>query len=351
MQSQEFCVYNETRENVLTSRVTVIDTKADPLKAVKALIEGLGSHQEAGLWLNPLKSVPTVPTLSAYDLVYLDQDCRVVHSVAMIPDNDVPQFIGEASSALLLPLHTFTASQTHRGDRFLICTPDQIEHRHTPIPVPIPSASTPPSSHSVPLQSVCDSSIHPRLSGAGSTQPETATLHFEPQDKQDKVETEDSGSNASKVGFLRGLVHLRVHISISMAPRPHATPDAKPAGAPAAQWSGNFFWRAPAQWSKQRAAFKTRVLRPINDFFQRRVRPTVAAFSPRIVKTTRSGAARATAQARSLKLRYLRWADKFIFPPARTSAQADAISTTAPADQRLSFQRRGQRWLQTRLFR
>jgi hypothetical protein len=129
MQTKELCVYNETRENFMSSRVTVIDSKSDPLKGIKALIEGLGPHAEAGLWLNPLKSVPTVPTMSPYDLVYLDQDCRVVHSVAMIPDDEVPHFSGHATSALLLPIHTFSKSQAHPGDQVIICAAEEIERR------------------------------------------------------------------------------------------------------------------------------------------------------------------------------------------------------------------------------
>jgi len=58
MQTKEFCVYNETRENFLSPKVTVIDTKSDPLKAVKVLIEGLGPNAETGLWLNPSRVFP-----------------------------------------------------------------------------------------------------------------------------------------------------------------------------------------------------------------------------------------------------------------------------------------------------
>ena len=51
MPTTEFCVYNQTRASFLTPRVTVIDAQSEPLKAVKALIEGLAPGADAGLWL------------------------------------------------------------------------------------------------------------------------------------------------------------------------------------------------------------------------------------------------------------------------------------------------------------
>jgi hypothetical protein len=373
MQSKEFCVYNETRENVLSSRVTVIDTKMDPLKMVKALIEGPGAglgpgegaNHGAGLWLNPLKTVPAVSTLSPYDLVYLDQDCRVVHSVAVIPDNEVPQFTGKASSALLLPLHTFTASQTHPGDQFVICAFEEIQRRPAHVSVsstlaPAPLAALAPALRisSAAASVSTTTGILPLPPGASSQQQQTATWHFEPSDRSDQIQSENSESNASKIGFLRGIVHLRVHISISMAPVSDAVPHAKPAkAAPAAQWSGNLSLPAPAhwlekcsaQWAKQRAALKTRLLHPINDLFQRRIHPTVAAFSQWVAKAARTEATRATAKARSLKLRYLRWADQFIF----RSTPISTPSTTAmdSAKHRPPFDDRRRRLLKARFLR
>lgn len=120
MSNREYCVYNETRENLLSPRVAFIDTRSDPLKAVKVLIEGLAPNADTGLWLNPMKSVPAVPRLTAYDLVYLDRDGCVVHGVELVPDDEAPKFEGAAASALVLPIHSFAASQAVAGDRFVL---------------------------------------------------------------------------------------------------------------------------------------------------------------------------------------------------------------------------------------
>lgn len=124
MPTTEYCLYNETRSSCLTTRVTVIDAQSEPLKAVKALIEGLepatDSSATPALWLNPLKSVPSVPRLSPYDLVYLDHQGRVVKNIELVPDDEAPRFDGRAASALVLPIHSFNASGSATGDRVLL---------------------------------------------------------------------------------------------------------------------------------------------------------------------------------------------------------------------------------------
>jgi hypothetical protein len=120
MDTKEFCVYNKTRENFLSSGVTVIDSVSDPLQVLKVLIEGLADNAETGMWLTPLRRVPIVPRISPFDLVYLDQDRRVLHGVEVLPSACFSPFDGPADSALLLPIHTLSSSQTHPGDQFVI---------------------------------------------------------------------------------------------------------------------------------------------------------------------------------------------------------------------------------------
>jgi hypothetical protein len=127
MSTRQFCVYNETRESLLGPRVAFLDTRSDPLAAVKVLIEGLAPDADTGLWLTPLKSIPAVPRLSAYDLVYLDRDGFVVHGVELVPDDKAPRVDGAAASALVLPIHSFAASQALPGDRFVLRPAEEME--------------------------------------------------------------------------------------------------------------------------------------------------------------------------------------------------------------------------------
>jgi uncharacterized protein len=341
MQTKEFCAYNETRENFLSSRVTVIDSKSDPLGGIKALIEGLGPNQEAGLWLNPLKSAPTVPTMSPYDLVYLDHDCRVVDSVAMIPDDEVPHFSGHATSALLLPIHTFSKSHAHPGDQVIICAAEEIESRpaRVPVSVPAPALTPAPQSPSAAAQpSSPDPSVHPPLLIADSSQPPTAISQLE---VIDQIQSPICKNESPSIRFLRGIVHLRVHISFSVAPIPasrtkasrstafqsrQSTPNlpAQPAAQSrlktAAQWTRNSCARWSEKWTAQTASFKTRFftfktrfLTRSEEFSEKRIRPSIVAFFAKA-----SGLC--ARKYESCKRSYLRWADEFTHRPTRIAA-------------------------------
>jgi len=344
MQTQEFCAYNATRENFLSARVTVIDSKSDPLKGIKALIEGPNQH--GGLWLNPLKSVPTVPTMSPYDLVYLDQDCRVVQSVAMIPDDEVPHFSGQAASALLLPIHTFSRSQAHPGDQVIICAAEEIERRPVRVPlvvvpvIPFSIAAIPcPTSEisdSVPRPHSSNPAVHPPLLIAASSQPQTAMSQVEPiHQMQSPVRRKESPG----VRFMRGIAHLRVHISFSIAPVPASRTTADPtqqstAKLPprsvgkspmktAAQWTRNSCVRWTEKWTARSASLKSSWLSASERFAQRRVRPTIAALAEFSAKATCFWARK----YESWKISYLHWADEFIHGNARVAAR----STSAEA--------------------
>ena len=388
MQTKEFCVYNETRENYLSPKVTVIDTKSDPLKAVKVLIEGLGPNAETGLWLNPLKSVPTVPRLSPYDLVYLDQDCRVMQGVALVPDDEAPRFDGQATSALLLPIHTFSTSQSHPGDQVIICSAEEMEHR--PPRLPLPAQPVPASP--VLAQATRDAEIHPLLIAACASHPQTAIV---PPDAVNVAQSPNSKNRLSRIRFLRDIARLRVHISISIA----YAPSAEPAGSPTTQPCVELVNQLPAQGS----SFKSQFLRQAPKVFAQakeivlppRVCSAIAAASASVAKTTRAAAMNFTAECvaewnvlkacssfcinaflrgcvrpsiatvsrlaaratracagkcQSWKFQYVQWADEFVFRPARLPARIENQSTRSVA-KRAAIRARSQQWLKARFLR
>ena len=217
MPAREYCVYNETRENFLMPRVTVLDTKAEPLKAVKVLIEGLAPGSETGLWLHPLKSVPTVPRLSGYDLVYLDPQCRVLNAVALGADDDVPRINDQTASALVLPIHTFSASSTHPGDKVVLHATDEFRSS----PEPAPCASPAPPQLSLPDE-VPASALAPLARRADREAEEL------PLPRLLQPEVLPPAPAAKGLSLLRSIVHLRIHISISIT----TTPAVVQVGAP-----------------------------------------------------------------------------------------------------------------------
>src|SRR5450755_4551132 len=98
MDTKQYGVYNMTRESLLSSSVSVVDTNLAPLQLLKVLVEGLAVNNEMGLWLTPLTTIPTVPRISPFDLVYLDKDCRVVQGASLLPGVDFPPFKSPAVS-------------------------------------------------------------------------------------------------------------------------------------------------------------------------------------------------------------------------------------------------------------
>jgi hypothetical protein len=120
MRTETYRAYNLTRNEVLSSKVTVADAELDPLKALVLLVDGLGVHSEAGLWLKPLSGAPEIPRLFSFDIVYLDHALRVVETTAVVPGVDIPPYRNEVASALILPEGTLSSTQTEPGDQLSI---------------------------------------------------------------------------------------------------------------------------------------------------------------------------------------------------------------------------------------
>src|ERR1700733_4557848 len=163
MDAKKYIAYNKARESVLSSSVTSVNAALEPLKVLKVLIEGLPANARTGLWLTNFKGVPVARTLSPFDLVYLDKDLRIVHSVELSKDGEFAPFKGQPVSALVLPPRSISASKTRDGDDLELrlaesetleatsapagplATPEPIEvvetQRETPAPAEAPSSA------------------------------------------------------------------------------------------------------------------------------------------------------------------------------------------------------------------
>ena len=144
MESRKFVAYNQTRESTLSESVTSVNAALEPLKVLKVLIEGLPANARTGLWLTNFKGVPVARTLSPFDLVYLDKENRVLHGIELSRDGEFAPFRGRPASALVLPPHSLTASQTREGD--------QLELRARPSEAQeTPGTPAPPLAEEAPL--------------------------------------------------------------------------------------------------------------------------------------------------------------------------------------------------------
>jgi len=90
------------------------------------MIGGLGLDSESSLWLTPLLAGPEVPKLFPFDLVYLDQDQRVIHGIEVVPGVDLPPYSSQVASALILPERTLSSTNTIPGDQLRVCEDEEM---------------------------------------------------------------------------------------------------------------------------------------------------------------------------------------------------------------------------------
>jgi uncharacterized membrane protein (UPF0127 family) len=126
MESRKYCVYNQTRESFLSLSVTVAESAA---KQLKALLENFSISADTGLWLSPFRGVPATKGLVPVDLIYLDEDNRVIQTVESFPNHAIEPTREQPASALILSARTIFATQTQPGDELLICLADEMEER------------------------------------------------------------------------------------------------------------------------------------------------------------------------------------------------------------------------------
>lgn len=126
MEKQTYCVYNQTRECFLCLGVAPADTTFSRLKG---LIGKLKLKLDEGLWVVPSQGVHTVGVLFPLDLIYLDENQKVIHAIEHFPRFRIAPLRIQAASVLELPTHTIYSSQTQAGDQLIICSVDEIESR------------------------------------------------------------------------------------------------------------------------------------------------------------------------------------------------------------------------------
>jgi uncharacterized protein len=120
------CVYNQTRECFLGLRVAAADTSFTRLKG---LIGRLHLRSDEGIWVVPSSGVHTLGVLFRLDLIYLNESQEVIDAIEYFPRFRIAPLRIRAASVLELPQHTIYSSQTQKGDRLLICTPEEMEVR------------------------------------------------------------------------------------------------------------------------------------------------------------------------------------------------------------------------------
>ena len=126
MERRRYCVYNQTRESFLSLGVAAAD---HTIARLKGLIGRFRLGSDDGLWMVPSRGVHTIGVMFPLDLIYLDENHRVIHAVESFPVFCIAPLRRQAESVLELPTHTIYSSQTQIGDQLLICVAEEMEER------------------------------------------------------------------------------------------------------------------------------------------------------------------------------------------------------------------------------
>lgn len=120
MDTKVFSAYNEASDRVLNPRIIVVDAEREPIKVLKILMGGLAPDARSGIWLTHFQGVPAARAASSFDLIYLDDQHRVLHAVEISKHSEFKPFKGQPASALILQPKTIARSKTFSGDRIAL---------------------------------------------------------------------------------------------------------------------------------------------------------------------------------------------------------------------------------------
>lgn len=126
METRRLCAYNQTRECFLGLEVDSTDLS---LGKLKDRIASLALKSGEGLWLAPFRGLPEWGIRVPLDLLYLDQDCRVIDVIESYPVFRASASTPQPASVLALPTHSIYSSQTQIGDHLVLCAAEEMQDR------------------------------------------------------------------------------------------------------------------------------------------------------------------------------------------------------------------------------
>lgn len=125
MEAQTYCAYNQTRECFLGLKVRAGDL---PAKHAAELM-GLPLKSGEGVWMKPFRGLQAAGVPAPLDLIYLDEDCRVIDMAESFPTFQVSPASPQPQSVLALPAHSIYTSQTQSGDQLVLCVAEEMEQQ------------------------------------------------------------------------------------------------------------------------------------------------------------------------------------------------------------------------------
>jgi len=122
MGTEKLCACDRTRQSPLCAEIDFVDTVKEPFLTI---VKGLSDVKD-GLWLSPFRGIPRGPQFSRFDVIYLDEDCRVLEFVINFAEAEFEPIPEVAASALVLPAHTLGSFPIRKGDQLRICQGNRV---------------------------------------------------------------------------------------------------------------------------------------------------------------------------------------------------------------------------------
>jgi len=121
-----FCVLNQTRNSFLALRVR-------KTQSVFIRLPGWSGRKCLepcdGIWLISRSGIYTIGRTSAMDVIYLDNQGRVIRLVEHLKPFPISILAPPCRDVLELPARTIYGSHTEIGDQLLICAPEDLESK------------------------------------------------------------------------------------------------------------------------------------------------------------------------------------------------------------------------------
>lgn len=89
----------------------------------------LTADSGAGLWMVPFRGISDKGIRVLLDLIYLDENRRVIDVVEFFPSRHVSPSTPPASSVLVLPNLSISFTQTQPGDQLIVCVSEELARR------------------------------------------------------------------------------------------------------------------------------------------------------------------------------------------------------------------------------
>lgn len=122
--AQTLYVFNLTRQSFVSLGVSPADTH---ITRLRGLLGRMRIRSDEGLWVVPCQGIHTIGLLFAIDVIYLDENHRVIHLIEHLGPFRVASIMRQSASVLELPTRTIYSSNTQVGDSLLICSPEEME--------------------------------------------------------------------------------------------------------------------------------------------------------------------------------------------------------------------------------